>query len=50
LNQYIDDYGKAKGYDYIFGADDSYTFLYFNKKNEITEELKSYVKERYLAK
>ncbi len=50
LNQYIDDYGKAKGYDYLYGVDNSYTFLYHKKGNDITEDLKKYVEQRYKGK
>jgi Skp family chaperone for outer membrane proteins len=46
LDQYIEEYGKSKNYDYLYGVDDSY----HKKGNDITEDLKKYLQEKYKGK
>lgn len=50
LNQYVKDYGEKHGFTYIYGADGSGFLMYANKEDDITEELKAYVNERYRGK
>jgi outer membrane protein len=50
LKQYVNEYGKKKGYDFILGMDEGYTLLYSDEGKNITEEVKSYVNERYSGK
>ena len=50
LNQYVKDYGKENGYEYIFGADGSGAVMYAAEGNNITDELKTYVNNRYSGK
>jgi outer membrane protein len=47
LNQYIKDYGKDKGYAFIFGADGTGSLMYGNEPQNITEDLKIYVSARF---
>jgi outer membrane protein len=47
LNQYITEYGKEHGYQYIFGAEGSGSLMYANDSENITEEITSYVNEKY---
>ena len=47
LNKYIEEYGKEKGYAFIYGADGSGTVMYAEKGYNITEQLKEFVNERY---
>ena len=50
LNQYVKDYGEKHHFTYIYGADGSGFLMYANKGDDITEELKVYVNERYRGK
>lgn len=50
LDQYVQDFGDAKGYDYIFGVDESYTIFYKNESHDITTELLEYVNKKYQGK
>lgn len=47
LNQYIKDFGKEKGYTYIFGNDGNGSLMYAKENNNITKEIIEYVNERY---
>lgn len=50
LNQYIKDYGDAKGYDYILGATGQGNLMYAKESNDITKEVIEFVNERYDGK
>ncbi len=50
LNQYVQDYGKAHGYTFIFGANADGSLMYADEAVNITEALKQYVNERYKGK
>lgn len=47
LNPYIVEYGKDKGYDYIYGANGTGNVLYADTKKDITDDLIKYVNEKY---
>lgn len=47
LNPYIVEYGKEKGYAYIYGANGTGNVLYADESEDITEELIEYVNKRY---
>ncbi len=47
LSQYVNDYGKQKGYEYIFGADGSGILMHADDSKNITEEVTGYINERY---
>lgn len=47
LNQYVQDYGKAHGYSFIFGATGDGGIMYAGEALNITNEMKVYVNERY---
>lgn len=50
LNPYLEEYGKEKGYEFIFGASGTGSILYADKGKDITEDMIKYVNERYHGK
>lgn len=50
INQYVKDFGIKKNYALIFGAEGSGTLMYAEETLNLTEELQSYINERYLGK
>lgn len=47
INQYVQDYAKEQGYDYVLGGDGSGTLMYGKDSHNITEALKTYINTRY---
>jgi outer membrane protein len=47
LNQYIYDYGKKEGCDFIYGASGNGSIMYAADKFDITEEVIKYVNQRF---
>jgi len=47
INQYTRDYGTENGYDYILGASGDGTVMYANETEDITEDLKVYINNRF---
>lgn len=47
--KYIKDYGKEKGYDYIYGTGESATVLYAKDAYDITKEVVKLVNDKYKA-
>ena len=47
LNQYIQDYSKEEGYDYVFGAEGSGALMAASEKKNITEEVLSFINLKY---
>ena len=47
VKDYIKDYGKKKGYDYIYGTGDAATVLYAKDNYDITEEILKELNENY---
>lgn len=47
LNQYLQDYGHKKGYQYIFGANGDGALLFADDAVNITDDVKGYVNDRY---
>jgi outer membrane protein len=47
LNQYVKEYGKEKGYTYIFGAEGSGALMYADDAVNVTETMITYVNQRY---
>lgn len=47
LNPYIMDFGKARGYDFIYGANGTGNVLYAEQSQDLTRELIEYVNHRY---
>jgi outer membrane protein len=43
------DYGKDKGYDYVFGTGEAATVLYAKDQYDITKELIKLVNDKYKA-
>lgn len=50
LNPYVAEFGKEKGYSYIYGANGTGNVLYADEKQNVTEELIEYVNKRYHGK
>ena len=50
LNQFVQDYSKEKGYDYIFGANGSGALMATNDNKDLTTILIKYVNNRYAGK
>jgi outer membrane protein len=47
INQDIKDFGKEKGYDFIFGASGDGNLMYANEMNNLTNEIIIYINKRY---
>ncbi len=47
INQYMDDYGKEKGYDVIFGATGQGNIMYAKEKDDITKDVSEYINQKY---
>lgn len=47
LNPYLEEYGKEKGYDFIYGANGTGNVLYADKELNVTDDLIKYVNNRY---
>lgn len=50
INQYTNDYGKANGFQYIFGAAGDGVLMYASETQNITAQVKTYINERYNGK
>ena len=50
INSYSEEFGKAKGYKMIFGADGSGTLMYAEKNIDITEEFITFINKMYNGK
>lgn len=46
----IKDYGKEKGYDYIYGTGDAATVLYAKDSYDITKDIVKMINEKYASK
>ena len=47
INSYVQDFGKEKGYDFIYGANASGSLMFANSNKDITEEVIAYINEKY---
>jgi len=47
INQYVNDYGTAAGYDYVFGINGNGTLMYAAERKNITSEIINYINDRY---
>lgn len=47
INEYVQEYGKSKGFDYIFGANGDGSLMYANEASNLTEEIKIYINQKY---
>lgn len=50
LNQYIEDYGRDNGYDYLLGASGQGAIMYANEAQDLTKEIIFYVNNKYSGK
>ncbi|MHB8259770.1 MAG: OmpH/Skp family outer membrane protein [Bacteroidia bacterium] len=47
LNQYVKDFGKEKGYKYIYGNDGNGSLMYAEEGDNITKEVTAYINLKY---
>jgi outer membrane protein len=47
INAYVGDYGKSKGYDFIFGTSGDGNIMYANDAHDITKDVVTYINQRY---
>jgi Skp family chaperone for outer membrane proteins len=47
INQYINDYGKANKYDFIYGASGNGNLMYAGEHKNVTQEVINYINSRY---
>jgi outer membrane protein len=47
INQFVSDYGKDFGYEYIYGASGDGNLMYADEKKDITKELIEYINQKY---
>lgn len=47
LSQYVNDYGKENDFNYILGADGSGLIMYANQSNDVTEDVVTYINQKY---
>lgn len=50
VKQLIKDYGKEKGYDYIYGTGDAATVLYAKDSYDITKDVIKMINDKYASK
>lgn len=50
INSFIVEYGKGKGYDYIFGVTDTGNILFAKEGDDITEDVLAYLNDKYKGK
>lgn len=50
INQYIKDYGKEKGYDFILGAQGNGSLMFAVDSRDITKEVSEYCNKKYDGK
>ncbi|KKP52758.1 MAG: hypothetical protein A2281_16480 [Bacteroidetes bacterium RIFOXYA12_FULL_38_20] len=50
LNQYVAEYGEENNYDYIFGANNDGSIMYSKESEDITDEVLSYINNKYSGK
>lgn len=49
INQYVAEYGKKEGYDFVFGASGDGSIMYAGEANNITDEVVAFVNKQYDA-
>jgi outer membrane protein len=49
VKKFIKDYGKQKGYSYIFGTGEAASILYAEDKYDITKEIIQLLNDKYKA-
>ena len=47
INQYVQDFGKANGYRYIYGANGSGTLMFADEGHDVTREVIDYLNREY---
>ena len=50
INGYVEEYGKSRNYQYIFGANGMGSIMYGNNADNITEEMMAYINSKYEGK
>ena len=49
VKKFIRDYGKEKGYDYIYGTGEAVSILYGQEKYDITKDIVKLLNDKYKA-
>jgi outer membrane protein len=47
INQWVNEYGKQNGYDYVFGAVGNGSLMYAKEANDITNEVVLFINKKY---
>jgi outer membrane protein len=47
INQYVEDFGKSKGYGFIYGATGDGALMYADASADLTKEISEYINGRY---
>ena len=50
LNQYVREYGKQNGYQYIFGSDGNGSLMYAEQQNDISKPVIEFINNKYNGK
>jgi outer membrane protein len=50
INQYMKDFGKQNGYEYIFGANGTGMLMYADEAKDVTTEAIEFINEKYKGK
>ncbi len=47
LNQYVSDFGKANGYDMVYGSTSNGSIMYGSEKNNVTNQVIEFINNKY---
>ncbi len=50
LNEYVKEYGKQSGYEFLLGTNGEGNLMYANERNDVTSEVIKFVNEKYTGK
>lgn len=50
INKHVEEYGAVNGYDYIYGAEGTGALMYADKKDDVTEDVISFINKKYEGK
>jgi outer membrane protein len=50
LNQYVKDFGKENGYDYLFGNDGNGSLMFGSDKGDLSKQVIEYINKKYAGK
>lgn len=47
INKYVEQYGKQKGYDYIYGTNGSGSIMFAKESKDISKDVTEYINKKY---